>query len=111
MSSSIFRQMTPNISSNRSSSEDESSLQRSMKVSRVADSWSDSNSSSSESCSYGTEEIDFSGDGDDSEEEPANENTIVNMDRDVSDGCTYRCKDHSQFTVRAAQTLVRVEHD
>ena len=100
---------TPEISSDRSSSEDESSLQLSTKVPRVADSWSDSNSSSSESSSCGTEEIDFSGNGDDSEEEPANEKTTVNMDQDVSDGCTCRCKDHNHFTVRAAQTVVTVE--
>ena len=99
---------TPAISSDGSSSE-ELSLQLSTKVPRVADSWSDSSSSSSESSSYGTEEIDFSGDGDHSEEEPANEKTTVNMDQDVSDGCTCRCKDHNHFTVRAAQTLVTVE--
>ena len=51
--------------------------------------------------------MDFS--GDDSEEEPANEKTTVNVDQDVSDGCTCRCKDHNHFTVRAAQTLVTVE--
>ena len=68
----------------------------------MAYSWTASNSSSSESSSYGTEGMDFSGNGDDSEEEPAN---------DVSDGCTCRCKDHNQFTVRAAQTLVTVERD
>ena len=98
----------PAISSNRSSSEDESSLQLSTKVPRVADSWSNSNSSSYESCSYGTEEIGFSGDGDDSEEEPANEKTTVNMDQDVSDGCTRTCKVRNHFTVRAAQTLERL---
>ena len=75
----------------------------------MADSWSDSNSSSSEISSYSTEETDFSGDGDDSEQEPANEKTTVNMDQDVSDDCTCRCKDHNHFTVRAAQTLVTVE--
>ena len=91
-------------------SEDESSLQLSTKVPPgAADSWSDSISSSSESSSYRTEEIYFSGDGDDSEEEPSNEKTMVNMDQDVSDGCTCRCKDHNHFTVRAAQTLVTVE--
>ena len=100
---------TPAISSDRSSSEDKSSLQLSTKVPCVADSWSDSNSSSSESISYCTEEIDFSVDGDDSEEEPANEKTTVNMGQDVSDGCTCRCKDHNHFNVRAAQTLVTVE--
>ena len=35
----------------------------------MADSWGDSNSAFSESSSYGTEEIDFSSDGDDFEEE------------------------------------------
>ena len=100
---------TPSISSDRSSSEDESSFQLSTTVLRVADSWSDSNSSSSESSNYGTEEIDFSGDGDDSEEEPANEKMTVNMDQDESNGCTCRCKDHNHFTVRAAQTLLKVE--
>ena len=87
---------TPAISSDGSSSEDELSLQLSTKVPRVANSWSDSNRSSSES-------------SDDSEEESANEKTTVNMDQDVSDGCTCRCKDHNHFTVRAAQTLVMVE--
>ena len=111
MTSSIFRQMTPVISSDRSNSEDESSLQLSTMVPRVAYSWTASNSSSSESSSDGTEEMDFSGNGDDSEEEPANEKTTVNMDRDVTDGCTCRCKDHNHFTVRAAQTLVTVERD
>ena len=109
MSSSTFRQMTPGISSDRSSSEYESSLQLSKKVARVADSWTASNSSSSESSSSVTEEIDFSGDGNDSEDKPANEKTTVNMDQDVSDGCTCWCKEHNHFTVRAAQTLVTVE--
>ena len=59
MTSSIFRQMTPAISSGRSSSEDESSLRLSITVPRVAYSWTTSNSSSSESSSYGTEEMDF----------------------------------------------------
>ena len=36
--------------------------------------------------SSSTEEIDFSGDGIDSEDKPANEKTTVNMDQDVSDG-------------------------
>ena len=74
----------------------------------MADSWSDSNSSSSESSRYSTEEVDFSGDGDDSEEEPANEKT-TNINQDVSDGCTCRCKDHNHFTIRTAQTLGTVE--
>ena len=43
---------TPAIANDRSSSEDEWSLQLSAKVPRVAVSWSDSNSSSSESCCY-----------------------------------------------------------
>ena len=59
MTSSIFRQMTPALSSDRSSSEDESSLRLSTKVPRVAYSWTTSNSSSSESSSSGTEEMDF----------------------------------------------------
>ena len=59
-------------------------------------------------CSYGTEEIDFSGDGHDTAE-PANEKTTANMDQDESDGCTCRCKDHNHFNVGAAQTLVTVE--
>ena len=75
----------------------------------MADSWSDSNSSSSESSSLCTKELDFAGDGDDSEEEPANEKTMVNMDQDVSDGCTCMCKDYNHSTVRAVQTLVKVE--
>ena len=100
---------TPPISSHRSSRQDESSLQPATKVPRVADRWSDSNSSSSESSSYCTEVIDFSGDGGDSEEEPANEKMTVNMDQDESNGCTCRCKDHDHFIVRAAHTLVKVE--
>ena len=83
MSSSTFRQMTPGISSDRSSSEYASFLQLSTKVARVADSWTASKSSSSESSSSITEEIDFSGDGIDSEDKPANEKTTVNMDQDV----------------------------
>ena len=69
MFSSIIRQITiistTTIFSNMSISEDELSLQLSTKVRRVANSWSDSNNSSSESSSYGTEERDFSSDGDD----------------------------------------------
>ena len=107
MSSSTFRQMAPAISSDRSSSEDESSLQLSTKVARVADSWTASNSSSSASSSSFTEEIDFSGDGNDSEDKPANEKTTVNMDQDVSDGCTCWCKDHNHFTVRSLVTVER----
>ena len=34
---------------------------------------------------------------------------MVNMDQYVSDGCTCGCKDHNDFTVWAAQTLVTVE--
>ena len=60
-------------------------------------------------CSYGTEEIYFSGDGYGTEEEPANEKTTANMDQDESDGCTCRCKDHNHFTDGALQTLVKVE--
>ena len=80
MSSSVFRQMTIISLEHKQSPATGAALQLSTKVSREADSWSDSNSSSSESSSYSTGEIAFSGDGDDSEEEPANEKTMVNMD-------------------------------
>ena len=40
---------------------------------------------------------------------PQTEKTTVNMDQDVSDSCTCRCKDHNHFTFRAALTLFTVE--
>ena len=95
-SSSTFNPMTivffgaPEISTDSSSSEDESFLQPAAKVPRVADSWSDSSSSSSETGSEASEENFVSDDSDDSDDEPANEKTMVDMEEDLSAGCGYK---------------------
>ena len=97
----------PEISTDSSSSEDESFLQPAAKVPRVADSWSDSSSSSSETGSEASEENFVSDDSDESDDEPANEKTMVDMEEDLSAGCG--CKEHNHFTALPTQTLVTTE--
>ena len=97
----------PEISSDSSSSEDESFLQPAAKVPHVADSWSDSSSSSSETGSEASEENFVSDDSDESDDESANEKTMVDMEEDLSVGCG--CKEHNHFTALPTQTLVTME--
>ena len=66
------------------------SYSQQQKVPRVADSWSDSSSSSSETGSEASEENFVSDDSDESDDEPANEKTMVDMEEDLSAGCGYK---------------------